>query len=192
LALFFKLCCNQLNFTVFVILMLSIRSVAAQNSIHERIYTQVDHMPQLISCATSNGNMYKMDRCTNMALKAWFLANMQYPAEALKLKSQEKFGFIAVVDTLGKLSGLEPTKVMSSECAMEAHRLVQLLLESDQTWISGQQGRKKVKVQFELCVEFNVADWNAELLRRQKMLEVARQDSILKSPKVDSLPKKGK
>ena len=164
----------------------------AQNEGIDRIYTQVDHMPQLMSCATSNGNMYKMDRCTNMALKSWFLANMQYPPESLKAKTQEKFGFIAVVDTFGRLSGLEPTKVMTSECAMEAHRLVQLFLESNQNWLSGQQGKKKVKVQFEMTVEFNIAEWNAELLRRQKLMEIAKQDSILKSPKVDSLPKKGK
>lgn len=166
--------------------------ISGQNESADRIYTQVDHMPQLMSCATSNGNMYKMDRCTNTALKAWFLANMQYPPESLKAKTEEKFGFIAVVDTFGKLSGLEPTKVMTSECAMEAHRLVQLLLEEGDTWVPGQQGKKKVKVQFELCIDFKVADWTAELARRAKIAEVARQDSILKSPKVDSIPKKGK
>ena len=53
------------------------------------------------------------------------------------------------------------------------------------------QGKKKVKVQFEVLVEFKIADWNNEVLRRAK--EAARQDSILKSNlKLDSIPKKGK
>ncbi len=165
--------------------------VIGQNVTGDRLYTQVDHMPQISSCMTSNGNMYKIDRCTSTALKAWFLSQMEYPPNAVKSKIEEKFGFMAVVDTLGKLSDMRPTKEMTSECAMEAHRLVQLLMESQEPWMPGMQGRKKVKVQFEIFVEFNIADWNAELIRRAK--ESARQDSILKaSPKLDSLPKKGK
>lgn len=163
----------------------------AQSNTEERIYTQVDHMPQIMSCSSSNGNMYKMDRCTNTAIKAWMFANMQYPEQAVKEKRQEKFSFKAIIDTSGTLSDIEPLQAMTSDCAIEAQRLIQLLLESNERWLPGRQGNKKVKVQVELTVDFNLVDWNAELARRAKLLETARQDSILKSgPKVDSLPKR--
>lgn len=163
----------------------------AQNNTEERIYTQVDHMPQVMSCSSSNGNMYKMDRCTNTAIKAWMLANMQYPEQAVKEKRQEKFSFKAIIDTSGILSDIEPLQTMTSDCAIEAQRLIQLLLESNERWLSGRQGNKKVKVQIELMVDFNLADWNAELARRTRLQEAAKQDSILKSgSKVDSFPKR--
>jgi len=163
----------------------------AQNVTSDRLYTQVDHMPQITNCYTSNGNMYKIDRCTSTALKSWFLSQMEYPPDALKAKIEEKFLFLAIVDTLGILTEMRPTNEMTSDLAIEAHRLAHLLIDIKEPWMPGMQGKKKVKVQFEVLVEFKIADWNNEVLRRAK--EAARQDSILKSNlKLDSIPKKGK
>ncbi len=159
----------------------------------DRVYTQVDHMPQLVSCGSSNGNMYKMDRCTNMALKSWFLTNMEYPAASLSAKTEEKVDFTVIVDTLGKLTLMTVPKENSTLFTIEAQRLIDLLIQSQENWLPGRQGNKKVKVQVKISVDFNVTDWTNELLRRAKLLETARQDSILKAtPKVDSIPKKGK
>ena len=83
----------------------------AQNVTSDRLYTQVDHMPQITNCYTSNGNMYKIDRCTSTALKSWFLSQMEYPPDALKAKIEEKFLFLAIVDSdCGKC----PTKIWST------------------------------------------------------------------------------
>ena len=148
-------------------------------------------MPHITNCYTSNGNMYKIDRCTSTALKSWFLSQMEYPPDALKAKIEEKFLFLAIVDTLGILTEMRPTNEMTSDLAIEAHRLAHLLIDIKEPWMPGMQGKKKVKVQFEVLVEFKIADWNNEVLRRAK--EAARQDSILKSNlKLDSIPKKGK
>lgn len=187
----------------FIKITLKLLSIVAIVSLHlilngqtvstDRIYTQVDHMPQLMSCETSNGNMYKMDRCTNTALKSWFLANMEYPVSSLIAKTEEKVDFTVLVDTIGRLTLLSAPDENPTPLMAEAHRLIGLLIQSNENWVPGRQGRKKVKVQISLCIEFKIADWNGELLRRSKLIETARQDSILKaSPKVDSLPKRGK
>lgn len=159
----------------------------------DRIYTQVDHMPQLMSCETSNGNMYKMDRCTNTALKSWFLANMEYPAASFTAKIEEKIDFTLLVDTAGRLTLLTPPRENPTLLFIEGQRLINLLTQSQDVWLPGRQGNKKVKVQIGISISFNIADWNTELLRRARLIEMSKQDSILKaSPKVDSLPKKGK
>ncbi len=154
-----------------------------------RIYTRVDHMPQLLSCASGYGNMYKLDRCTVASLKAWMSSNMQYPSDAIQAAKEERFTFMALIDTTGQLKEIKPLQDLSSECGKEADRLVNLMMQAGDKWTAGRQGKNKVPVWIEFCVEFNIRDWNNELARRANPQAFARQDSIALMPVKPELPK---
>jgi len=164
----------------------------AQSLTTERIYTQVDCMPQLANCAGNADNMYKLDRCTIAALKQWFLNNMNYPISALSDKFQEKISFKILLDTSGSITVIEPMQEMNTPCSEEALRLMQLLKTSGEKWTPGKQGKKKVAVAMEVAIDFNLNDWNLENEKRTKSTAI-KQDSLLKNGvKTDSIPKKKK
>ncbi|MCC7148631.1 MAG: hypothetical protein IT216_05350 [Saprospiraceae bacterium] len=161
----------------------------SQESDSMRIYTQVDHMPQLVSCASGYGNMYKLDRCTVASLKAWMLANMQYPATALESGREERYSFRALVDTTGQIKEIKPAQDLSSECGNEADRLTKLMLHSGEKWTSGRQGTRKVPVWIEFCIEFNAKDWQNELTRRANPQAFVSRDSLALKPVKPEMPK---
>lgn len=164
----------------------------AQSVVTERVYTQVDCMPQLASCSGNTDNMYKLDRCTVSALKQWFLNNMNYPSSALADKIQEKLNFKILLDTSGFITLVDPMQEMNTPCSEEAIRLIQLLKSSGEKWIPGKQGKKKVSVAMEIGIDFNLNDWSLESEKRSKST-VNKQDSLLRNGvKTDSIPKKKK
>jgi len=178
------------KFFILPIWLLSAFTLSAQQTISERIYTQVDCMPQWKGCESSKDNMYKLDRCTVTALKQWFLANMEYPDKAIENKTEHKLYYTLVFDTTGNIVQTFPMQTESTVFSTEADKLIQMLQDSSGMWICAKQGKKKVKVAINICLDFNLTDWKTEQERRAALRAGMKQDSLIKSnTKSDTLPR---
>lgn len=173
--------------------LLLLNDVQAQNVVSERLYTQVERMPQCPDCASSTGNMYKVDPCTRTAMQSWWLSKMEYPVEALNDKEEGIVTFQVVIDTFGLICEIRMQDTHNKALANEANRLMSLYESDGIAWTPGTQRGKKTKVIMDLSIEFSIKNWKTELERRAKQMEAMRQDSILKAnPPIDSTRKVNK
>jgi len=154
--------------------------LTAQNVVTERVFTQVEEMPRYWECASSTDNMYRLDKCTLTALKKWFLENMNYPSEALSEKTEGIVKVYMIIDTFGNMTNPVITQHLSSQCDEEAFNLISILDNKIELWYPGRQARRKVRVAITIPVEFSLKDWNAEQVRRQKLMQEAaeKKDSL--------------
>jgi TonB family protein len=86
------------------------------------------------------------------AMEAWIIANLKYPAEAVKAKITGKVYVNFTVSSMGKVKNVIVSKSPSPLLNAEAIRLISSMPD----WKPGMQAGKPVDVQFKVPVEFKL------------------------------------
>lgn len=115
-------------------------------------WIMVEVMPRFSGCEDIDGKRADKEICATKALLEFMRDNIDYPSTAKEVGIEGTVVVRFIVEKDGSISNTEIIRDIGGGCGREAIRVVKLMPD----WIPGMQQGRKVRVQFNLPVRFQL------------------------------------
>lgn len=121
----------------------------------EPIWIVAEDMPRFPGC---EGEISKKEKelCAQQKMLAFIYTHINYPAMAIANRIEGTAVVSFVVEKDGTIHDAKIVREIGGGCAVEAHRVIELMNTKGIRWIPGKQQGKPVRVQFNLPVKFRL------------------------------------
>jgi periplasmic protein TonB len=116
------------------------------------IFTIVEQMPRFAGCENMGLNDADLKKCSDKNMLEYIYSKVKYPAMARQNGIEGTVVASFVVEKDGSISGLKIVREIGGGCGNEILRIVKDMPD----WIPGEQRKRKVRVQFNLPVNFRL------------------------------------
>ncbi|MCF8238131.1 MAG: M56 family metallopeptidase [Saprospiraceae bacterium] len=124
----------------------------------EESFAVVEVMPRFPGCEEMGLSGADRDQCAQRKMLEYVYNHLKYPEEAIRKEVEGTSIASFIIEKDGSISTIKILRDIGGGTGEETSRVLRLMQEDGIRWIPGEQGGKKVRVEFKLPVKFKLTD----------------------------------